>query len=905
MPINQDSDKIKEYLSAITKVFNYQKSGYFAAYRTAMWSHDPTAGKAKAFGKLTRMLYLVGLDAIPSSYANESGLLTLTHQALTEVAPDTGETEIKNRLYNENGSLNMVNLMQKMLTQEDDQLAPIERLKKVINMLHEIFSLLAPFYEKKDLKLLKSGIHAFVREIQGLVTTDEEAKAFESRIFDIQKLKNKLEKQQVELNLLKERQGEAKRLLEEVIDPGRIRQALSLPERLNVLYKKIKEDIQVAEREVEGRFNMFGYSITGDVNLKKLKELKELLNHVLRVDKPELRPETLVALQEIARSKLLELFQKDKEVNDQLKTLLTQLEHVNRLIYSNISSSQSAEKLQIYYVIPREATAVIDGSKLDPLTDHDARKKKKKTKKHLGWGAKIISAIVAIGQGMIPMAFAIGPAGLPMAIAIGVAGTLCSYFLFKGDSYNVLKNIRFITFFKGKDGRSLPKEKKRWVRVGLFFAALSAITSGLLAFGSTQAGVVTLCTLLGIASGPAAPLVVAVIIGSLTTFALGAVFTQIVTTWIHEDTIQKMLRKLTWNNLKNYFTAPSDATAKQKIEHVIYQTIRAFLLPAAALAAITVSIVAVGMFTSQSVAVFTNIDKAVQLSNKAALILTTTVGTLINALNVIFYLKAIFYIKSVVQAGALGLYRFCRNPVNTTKATVAWLAGKISSTEPTRPTMPLKNNRARTIGENIRMFERGMSTFWKGMLLGAIGLNGYGNGDGANNVLSRNMLDSAVAPLLGGNKTLALAVANKSFMMGSIGCNMKPAMETLATTNTVVPDRNDAMIREARLPTTATQDASSQAVLVFSDDRASTIDSIDATSRGALSQQSIFADRSRSSSSSSQAAPVDTTSQTGTLSNASVITLLGSRQSVFPAAEASNASQLAQAHYPADDFSIA
>ena len=768
-----------DYINETIKAIAYPKSGIIAAVRTGLGSPPVSKGIASAFFNLTQVIYLKQLDELSPDTIDETSTLGRLLKALPTKDEERNkksklfEPNEKNRLYQEkNGSLNLVNVFQMILARLDVN-DPTDKLKIILDILYEVFASIAPVNQKAALKPFKSAIHQFAREIQGIA--DEEIKSikitpitaknkdlvpqehiatleqenlakeqriqtleqlkktdFECRLFDTQKLTNKLTQQHKELqqlNSVHEIVTELKSLF--------VTNANTFQQAVKNLITQIEQDIQTAETVVNGNFS---FSITGATLLSTLQALLPHLNELMALKPSPAVTAHIMLIFDNINTTLGDIPSQLTQTNTQRMALATYLASKNSHNTTLKDDEDPSRNHQAYHVIPRNQTialgyeAELNSTDLDPLTDNETYDRKKKSKNRLKWLATVNSLVVAIGQGMIPFVFAIGPAGLALALTIGIAGTLCNFFLFRGDAYGVLKDLRFGTFFKGNDGQPLSKNKKRWVWVGLIFAALSALTTGLLTFMSTKAGIIKLCLLFGFASGPAAPIVIGVLIAGLTTFALGFVFTQIVTKWIREDTLQKLWRNLTWHNIKNYFEPPKYLqTKKQRYEYIAKQILNIILTPIAVAVAIAVSAVVVGIFSRQSAAVFSSIDTSIRISHAISTLLIGTVGTVINALNIIFYAKAIVYLKNAVVGISLTVGKGIIHPINTIKAGAAWLAGKTKSAETTVTTAPAAPSQksTRTIGDILRMIARASSVTKIISLLVAIVFNAMGQGDGA------------------------------------------------------------------------------------------------------------------------------------------------------------------------------
>ena len=810
------STTFENYVEEAKKAIEYPKSGIIAAIRSGLGSPPVSKGIASAFFNLTQVMYLKQLDELaPDTIDKNSTLGRLLRALPTKDEERNKKSELfepneKNRLYQgKNGALNLVNVFQNILADTKNK-DPTDKLTIILDILHEVFANIAPYNDKAALKPFKTAIHRFAREIQGVANDNNGTSGhFECRLFDTQKLTNKLTQQVDELNLLSSIANKLTELDISSLDLHPSEAAANdfrqlQYNRMDDFQKKLKNLLESLEKEINGA-DTIGYSITGPTFLVQLRTLQTQLKELTEID--ILQPthnETPKEHQPINKAK-----EKVNNIKNSLSFVankLTQTERQLTVLKKYLSDRHNhnitkddedpSQDHQAYHFIPRNVKttlgygAELDSNDLDPLTDNEDYNKKKKAKNKLRWGAFVNSLLVAIGQGMIPFVFAISVVGLPMAITIGIAGTLCNFFLFRGDAYGVLKDLRFGTFFLDKDGQPLSDTKKHWVKVGIVFAILSALTTGLLTFMSTKAGIIKLCLMLGFASGPVAPIVIGAIIAVLTTFALGFVFTQIVTKWVREDTLQKFRRQLTWHNIKNYFEPPEYLkTKKQRYEYVAKQILNIILTPIAVAFAIAVSAVVVGIFSKQSAAVFSSIDKSIRISNALSILLIGTVGSVVNLLNIIFYTRAIWFLKNATAGILLAVGNFIIHPIDTIKAGKAWLAGKtkpaesiematISNSESstdaatTVPDTPRQNS-TRTIGDRLRMIARVSSLTKLVTLLTAIVLNAMGQGDGA------TASASVISPFAYA-RSLRFIDSN-SLVGGSAGCNARPGLAVCQT----------------------------------------------------------------------------------------------------------------------------
>eukprot|EP01059_Diplonema_ambulator_P024791 TRINITY_DN4121_c0_g1_i1.p1 TRINITY_DN4121_c0_g1~~TRINITY_DN4121_c0_g1_i1.p1 ORF type:complete len:688 (+),score=-101.55 TRINITY_DN4121_c0_g1_i1:305-2368(+) len=175
------------------------------------------------------------------------------------------------------------------------------------------------------------------------------------------------------------------------------------------------------------------------------------------------------------------------------------------------------------------------------------REQRKKNKDLIFKGALAISAIVALGEGLVGFAFALSASlSLPVVIFIGAAATFSNFYLFNKSCVEILKDIYSGKLLKNPDGTSLSLRAKIFSVGMLTFCAGTAAALGFLALDSGFTAFSLFIT------NPIAAYAVAGVIAGITTIALFTLFAHIVVSW---------LRNGSFNGLAKWY----DETYPQKI----------------------------------------------------------------------------------------------------------------------------------------------------------------------------------------------------------------------------------------------------------------------------------------------------------------------------------------------------
>ena len=261
--------------------------------------------------------------------------------------------------------------------------------------------------------------------------------------------------------------------------------------------KKLKKQIHFFA-ELNG-VDLKNNASTRIVNFQKLRE---------RFERDQVRLQELYRLEEMTKKDNIELsslIQRMKEDRRLLKNL--------NVTHKNLLLDETLQKDVI-----KKRYAVVDN--ITPITTPEYRAHRKKIKSRMNTASFVISLIVGLGEGLIAAVFmmTILPA-LPALLLFGLPGFTCNYYLFRGASYSVMKEI----YFGQSSDTALTKQCKKISTLCSFAAGISF---GFLSFGSATVGIGHILLMLGIGAAIATPvgLAVAAVIAIVTAVAFGFLF---------------------------------------------------------------------------------------------------------------------------------------------------------------------------------------------------------------------------------------------------------------------------------------------------------------------------------------------------------------------------------------------
>lgn len=177
---------------------------------------------------------------------------------------------------------------------------------------------------------------------------------------------------------------------------------------------------------------------------------------------------------------------------------------------------------------------VVVTTPIKPISTDPQRNTRKTEKRTLNWISFFSSLFVGIGEGLVAAALS-GLAILSLFL-IGIPAALCNYFLFRNDSFHILKDIFYGTVWKDSENKPISATKKSLVALTLLFSTGAGMAYGFLSMSSLLLVGVKLgiATSVAFAATPPGWLVFALIIvagttiGITTAFAYGA--TQLIKT---------------------------------------------------------------------------------------------------------------------------------------------------------------------------------------------------------------------------------------------------------------------------------------------------------------------------------------------------------------------------------------
>lgn len=406
--------------------------------------------------------------------------------------------------------------------------------------------------------------------------------------------------------------------------------------------------------------------------LKKLKKLIHAFARLLEYDLEEEENFKIINLEKVLaryRKNLIEMDELNKpdyekslpEIQNQtaIKFQLSQdlciLQKFHYINKNDTSLINEADKINPSAPFIRQKYAVTT-LPIDPISDDNQRAQRKKVKSRLNKFSFAVSLIVGLGEGLIGTVFMLGSFSfLPALLLVGIPAALCNYFLFRNDSFSVMKEICF-----GKSNDS--KRIKNMKNISTIFSAGAGIAYGFLSFSSATVGfghlIFGLTATAAIATPPFALIIIASVIAIVTAIAITTLYDYMIRKWINDDMGEKI--KQTKENVINFFKKPcseydhwSELKLSKKCQCIAKKTVKLLFLTVMLAGCITISVVTLGLFSHKAFIIFhKSFDLASSISNKLSLALIAVAA----ATNSLFYsrgvVRALNLVKKVVTSPA-------------------------------------------------------------------------------------------------------------------------------------------------------------------------------------------------------------------------------------------------------------
>src|SRR3990167_3387577 len=386
-----------------------------------------------------------------------------------------------------------------------------------------------------------------------------------------------------------------------------------------------KDDEEVLLSQLFDKFTEIAKQAETDEQLKSLKKLKKLIHAFARVINPEYfesgeATKRIVNLKKLERSN-----QKDKALND-----------VKPVTPIDEKATVSNQKY----------TVLADTKLVTPINERTKRKIIKSRINRFSFG---ISIIVGLGEGLIAAVFAASAWPFLLGIvAVGIPAAICNYFLFRGASYSVIKDI--VLGQKSDDAKT-----RKFKNISTFFSSMAGLSYGFLSFGSALVAfghlLFGLSLIAAMLTPPGALIAIAAIVAVVTAIAISTLYDYMIRNWIDKRVDKKILGKL--KNLKkdfiNFCKPENGKTFQQlskteKAKHIAKKTLQGLLhitfFVIAIAVSVVVAIVATTVFRAHAVNIFKGVfSMSISLSNRLATAITVGMGAIVNG---------IFYVKSAI-----------------------------------------------------------------------------------------------------------------------------------------------------------------------------------------------------------------------------------------------------------------
>lgn len=406
---------------------------------------------------------------------------------------------------------------------------------------------------------------------------------------------------------------------------------------------------------------------------------------------------------------------------------------------------------------------IVNNTKLQTQTKEEkaqARIARKKIKSKLNIVSFSVSLIVGLGEGLVAAVFAtvMWPFALALLL-VGVGGFACNYYLFRGDSFAILKDIYFGTVWKDEKGNPVSGKKKAFVYSTLIFSLSGGLcfgflsfSSALIAFGKLFFG---LTAVAAIAAPPVGLAILAGFIGIVTAVALFTVFAYITANFARKDGFRKLVQKA--KHIYEDFGKDwqEQKTKKAQVKFIAKTILSAFIhvvfFALAAAMSVVVILASNALFQHKTLTMLhSTFHMAAQLASKTADVMVFGLGAISNA---VFNVRGIFAVANTVKQAVFAL----AHPVETVKKIQDFYHS-------------VKNNNYRKI-ELMVTFAKRLSLF------DGIGFNGWGQSCGfATNPYSQQAVNTAIP-------TDTQGIIQFSTFFGSAAPNLRATVAATRTTH--------------------------------------------------------------------------------------------------------------------------
>ncbi len=315
--------------------------------------------------------------------------------------------------------------------------------------------------------------------------------------------------------------------------------------------------------------------------------------------------------------------------------------------FLNKVSDEEKEKLTQEYAVVSNIEPITGK---DTITGKDKRTERKKIKSRINKFSLVISLIVGLGEGLMAAVFASSLlAAWPFVLvllAVGIPAALCNYFLFRGASFSVLKEIRF----KKLSDSPLTRKLKNFSTLFSSAAGLSygfiSFSTALMAFGHLLFGLTMIAAL---STPPVALIILAAVVAVVTTIAIAT---------LYDHTIRGLISKFNLEKLKDDFFAfikltefKALTTLSEKCGHVAMVVARIMLrvlfnIPALVLCALVVVPVTLLARNHMATIFKTTFRVSNDLSNKLATVITVVMGAVVNGY---FYASSVLLTANLLK----------------------------------------------------------------------------------------------------------------------------------------------------------------------------------------------------------------------------------------------------------------
>lgn len=338
----------------------------------------------------------------------------------------------------------------------------------------------------------------------------------------------------------------------------------------------------------------------------------------------------------------------------------TPLTDLNIIIKNIATEAKIEEQLKALKKLKKLARALARLLHVDPTTiasiapkkttTPEIRTKRKLHKSRINKFSLVISLIVGLGEGLMAAVFAstllVAWPFVLVLLAVGIPAALCNYFLFRGASFSVLKEIRF----KKLSDSPLTRRLKNFSTLFSSAAGLSygfiSFSTALMAFGHLLFGLTMIAAL---ATPPVALIILAAVVAVVTTIAIAT---------LYDHSIRGLISKFNLEKLKEDFFGfiklkefKALTTLSEKCGHVAMVVARIMLrvlfnIPALVLCALVVVPVTL-LARNHMAAIFqTTFRVSNALSNTLATVITVAMGAVVNGY---FYASSVLLTANLLK----------------------------------------------------------------------------------------------------------------------------------------------------------------------------------------------------------------------------------------------------------------